>query len=147
MFCELMFYAIIQTWFWLDMAVSLHSWRNKLFLGMNQQPSVSKWPFTLCIFFKYHIWYTLKCYLYTNVFTDLNYYSCFSVQMWSIGKQTQNALEACFSTINLPISWTYIKAPLNFPNAQFVMITKMIVIKDVCSIANIIPINPLVTVF
>ena len=40
-----------------------------------------------------------------------------------------------------------LKAPLNFPNAQFVMITKMIVIKDVCSIAKIIPIDPLVTVF
>ena len=26
---------------WLYMAVSFHSWRNKLFLGVNQQPSVS----------------------------------------------------------------------------------------------------------
>ena len=45
------------------------------------------------------------------------------------------------------ISLLLIKAPLNFPNAQFVIITKMIVIKDVCSIAKIIPIDPLVTVF
>ena len=40
-----------------------------------------------------------------------------------------------------------VKGPLNFPNAQFVMITKMIVIKDVCCIAKMIPIDPLVTVF
>ena len=26
---------------WLYMAVSFHSWRKKLFLGVNQQPSVS----------------------------------------------------------------------------------------------------------
>ena len=45
------------------------------------------------------------------------------------------------------LDFYFVKDPLNFPNAQFVMITKMIVIKDVCSIAKIIPIDPLVTVF
>ena len=45
------------------------------------------------------------------------------------------------------LDFYFVKDPLNFPNAQFVMITKMIGIKDVCSIAKIIPIDPLVTVF
>ena len=39
---ELLLYAIF-TMFCLYMAVSFHSWRNKLFLGVNQQPSVSNW--------------------------------------------------------------------------------------------------------
>ena len=42
---------------------------------------------------------------------------------------------------------TCFKASLNFPNAHIFIITKMIVINDVCSIAKIIPIDPLVTVF
>jgi len=40
-----------------------------------------------------------------------------------------------------------LKGSLNFPNAHFFIITKMIVIKDVCGIAKIIPIDLLVTVF
>ena len=32
---------------WLYMAVSFHSWRNKLFLGVNQHPSVSNWQLPL----------------------------------------------------------------------------------------------------
>ena len=36
----------------------------------------------------------------------------------------------------------FFKASLNFPNAQFFIITNIIVIKDVCSIAKIIPIDP-----
>ena len=32
---------------WLYMAVSFHSWRNTLFLGVNQQPSVSNWQLPL----------------------------------------------------------------------------------------------------
>ena len=37
--CFTQFYNLI----WLYMAVSFHSWRNRLFLGVNQQPSVSNW--------------------------------------------------------------------------------------------------------
>ena len=32
------------------MAVSFHSWRNKLFLWVNQQPSVSNWQLPLIVF-------------------------------------------------------------------------------------------------
>ena len=36
--------------FWLYVAVSFHSWRNKLFLGVNQQPFVTTWHLPLMRF-------------------------------------------------------------------------------------------------
>ena len=41
--CFTPFFNII----WLYMVVSFHSWRNKLFLGVNQQPSISNWQLPL----------------------------------------------------------------------------------------------------
>ena len=46
MWGEFVLYAIFQPYL-LYMAVSFHSWRNKLFLGVNQQPSVSNWQLPL----------------------------------------------------------------------------------------------------
>ena len=48
-FCEVKVRWItpFSTIFGYFMAVSFYSWRNKLFLGMNQQPSVSNWQLPL----------------------------------------------------------------------------------------------------
>jgi len=39
---EVVFNTIFQPYLVIHMAVSFHSWRNQLFQGVNQQPSVSK---------------------------------------------------------------------------------------------------------